>query len=1156
MAQIYIEGIGYIDIPDFAAQPAAVEAPVPAAPKASMVDAAQLAQQQLAAQQQQSAAIPQAPATPAATFAVNPASGFDANAYLTQNPDIGEYAAAHNLDPTAFAAEHYNTTGQYEIAAGGRQAGFAVTPTPSTTGATATTLTPAAAAAQIAASGQVPDVASIAALIKSMSANDAARVTDPAVAPWDSFAVTPDTTLGPSVNTGQPGSTFDARTYAAANGYQYDEATGKVVVPSSVQAKQIPGGTPGVAAAAAPAFDVQAFREQNPDLDAWANAHGYDPTQFAIDYYNLTGKDEIAKGQRYLSADTQVKPPQPKDVTPGATWADYYTKVPGAQDWAIKAMQAEFAPSGWAGGPIDSMEEAAAYQQQAFGDQGSGIKFAAKDPGKYYYDLEHPDLNARGMLDANGQIQIVDANKLSNPAVKAFDAKAQAAVDKVAPGATAQPDWAAYTNAYPDLVAAAKAQGVDAATFGKEHYLDSGRAEGRTVPGLAAGAAPPAATGTYINPNAATLAQSAGMADLHKAGTSVTLDSGKVLTPGTDYYVTYTNDGDVSGVIGANAGQKVALIDPKTEEILFYGVGPEAAAQAAAMANQISSDKGRKAAWQLAINTSESDDEKNWQVAAYDKKDPKNNILGKIASIALPILGAIVLPGIGAGLGIGGLVGSSGAATALGAGLGAGIGSLAASGLNGDSFKSALLKAGLTGLTAGLLPSVPGMDKLGSALGRIPGLNSGLGALQGVGNSIGSSLGGALGTGAASSTAGALASTTGSLIGGSSTGSLMGNIASDMLAGGISSSIIGTTAASAAAALTAASTMLGEVVVTAATKNAVVQAAMSGLTGAALTSVALDNMGAVQGIDVTAAKKQLAIKAAGGIPVEELVVTAPKKVDDLTLNKDTAAALGAGIAATAAPSLTDRLTSNIKKNPLGAAAAALSIAGALGAGGGSKNGQYSSSFTGGTKPGTRGSLGSVFTDSSMPAATFGGRTGTGFAADERYGFGPEARFFTNTAGGGNNFGVMSGGNGFGDISPFAASSTGNAALANALAPLGFDASSDNFDTWIASQPETVKAQVRAIFENNGQVATFKKGGFAVRGDGSGREDKIPAVLSDGEYVIDAETVAMLGDGSGAHGAKKLDQFRVNVRKHKGKQMARGRFSANAKAPEQYMRGAA
>ena len=86
---------------------------------------------------------------------------------------------------------------------------------------------------------------------------------------------------------------------------------------------------------------------------------------------------------------------------------------------------------------------------------------------------------------------------------------------------------------------------------------------------------------------------------------------------------------------------------------------------------------------------------------------------------------------------------------------------------------------------------------------------------------------------------------------------------------------------------------------------------------------------------------------------------------------------------------------------------------------------------------------------------------------------------------------------------------------------------------------------------------FAEGGraeFAVNGPGTGRSDDIPAVLSDGEYVIDAETVALLGDGSSKAGAKKLDDLRVKVRKHKGQKLAKGRFSANAKKPEAYLSG--
>ena len=74
-----------------------------------------------------------------------------------------------------------------------------------------------------------------------------------------------------------------------------------------------------------------------------------------------------------------------------------------------------------------------------------------------------------------------------------------------------------------------------------------------------------------------------------------------------------------------------------------------------------------------------------------------------------------------------------------------------------------------------------------------------------------------------------------------------------------------------------------------------------------------------------------------------------------------------------------------------------------------------------------------------------------------------------------------------------------------------------------------------------------------QGAGSGRADTIDAKLSDGEYVIDAETVAMLGDGSNKEGAKRLDAMRQNIRSHKGKNLAKGKISPNAKSALAYLK---
>jgi hypothetical protein len=79
-------------------------------------------------------------------------------------------------------------------------------------------------------------------------------------------------------------------------------------------------------------------------------------------------------------------------------------------------------------------------------------------------------------------------------------------------------------------------------------------------------------------------------------------------------------------------------------------------------------------------------------------------------------------------------------------------------------------------------------------------------------------------------------------------------------------------------------------------------------------------------------------------------------------------------------------------------------------------------------------------------------------------------------------------------------------------------------------------------------------GTLVEGPGSGRDDLVPAQLSPGEYIMDAETVALLGDGSNDEGARRLDEMRKRLRAHKGKGLAKGKFSSNAKRPEQYIEG--
>jgi len=74
----------------------------------------------------------------------------------------------------------------------------------------------------------------------------------------------------------------------------------------------------------------------------------------------------------------------------------------------------------------------------------------------------------------------------------------------------------------------------------------------------------------------------------------------------------------------------------------------------------------------------------------------------------------------------------------------------------------------------------------------------------------------------------------------------------------------------------------------------------------------------------------------------------------------------------------------------------------------------------------------------------------------------------------------------------------------------------------------------------------------VHGGSSGQADKIPAQLSDGEYVMDADVVSALGDGNNSAGAKQLDHMRENVRAHK-RAAPSSSIPPKAKSPLAYLK---
>jgi len=78
-------------------------------------------------------------------------------------------------------------------------------------------------------------------------------------------------------------------------------------------------------------------------------------------------------------------------------------------------------------------------------------------------------------------------------------------------------------------------------------------------------------------------------------------------------------------------------------------------------------------------------------------------------------------------------------------------------------------------------------------------------------------------------------------------------------------------------------------------------------------------------------------------------------------------------------------------------------------------------------------------------------------------------------------------------------------------------------------------------------------GAAVSGAGTGQSDDIPAMLADGEYVLDSDLVSMLGDGSNKAGSQILDKWREEIRRHK-RSAPVNKIPPPAKSPLAYMKG--
>jgi hypothetical protein len=86
---------------------------------------------------------------------------------------------------------------------------------------------------------------------------------------------------------------------------------------------------------------------------------------------------------------------------------------------------------------------------------------------------------------------------------------------------------------------------------------------------------------------------------------------------------------------------------------------------------------------------------------------------------------------------------------------------------------------------------------------------------------------------------------------------------------------------------------------------------------------------------------------------------------------------------------------------------------------------------------------------------------------------------------------------------------------------------------------------------------FSEGGLGtlqnryVKGDGDGTSDEVPAMLANGEFVIPADVVSKIGNGSNDAGANVLDQFLAVIREHSQKHDPK-KLPPDSKGPLAYL----
>ena len=86
-----------------------------------------------------------------------------------------------------------------------------------------------------------------------------------------------------------------------------------------------------------------------------------------------------------------------------------------------------------------------------------------------------------------------------------------------------------------------------------------------------------------------------------------------------------------------------------------------------------------------------------------------------------------------------------------------------------------------------------------------------------------------------------------------------------------------------------------------------------------------------------------------------------------------------------------------------------------------------------------------------------------------------------------------------------------------------------------NEPEGFAAGGQVPSHPAGEPEFYSQGGLGtmyVQGKGDGTSDSVPAMLANNEFVIPADVVAALGNGSSEAGAGVLEKFMIEIRKHK------------------------